>query len=504
MAIHLGLDVGTQGVKAVLLDPERGIVGRAAAALATIPDLPHGHSEQHPEDWRRAIVRACHDLRERCAPHYARVASLGVSGQQHGLVLLDADHAVVRPAMLWNDVRCAAECAEIVAAVGGAERLFELTGLGGLPPGFTAGKLRWLLRHEPDLFGRVARVLLPHDWVNLWLTGRAATEAGDASGTGWLDVRGRRWSHELCDATAPGTRGLLPELLAPGAPVGDLRPAVALELGLPPGVLVAHGAGDNMAAAIGAGATGAGVAVASLGTSGTVFVRVDEPVCDRHGEIAPFCDSTGAWLPLGCTMNATVATEAMRECLGADLSRFEALVAEAPAGADGVLCLPFLTGERSPDLPAGTGALLGLTPRNLHPANLARAAMEGVTFGLCRLLDRLQALDVEVRELRLTGGGSNSRTWRAVMASASGVPVRTGIDADAAALGAAILGGWTHAREHGEPQLTIGAFRSRLGLGEELAEVAVDPAAAEVYARRRVAWRAAVEALATVFPRLQA
>jgi D-xylulose kinase len=501
MTTFLGLDLGTQGLKAVLLDPERGLVATAGRPLATIQGLPSGHSEQQPADWIEAARGACADLRRSAAGALAAVAAVGVSGQQHGLVALDAADRVLRPALLWNDVRAARESAEILAAVGGSEAACAHFGLAALPPGFTAGKLRWLWRHAPQQFAAIRRVLLPHDFLNLWLTGRPTSEAGDASGTGWFDVRRRRFAAELCAATAPGTAALLPEVLEAGAAVGTVRPAVAAELGIPAAALVATGAGDNMAAAIGAGAVRPGIAVLSLGTSGTVFAHSAEPVCDPAGEIAPFCDSTGAHLPLGCTMNATVATELARRLGGYDLPAFERAVAAIPAGAEGLLCLPFFTGERSPDLPTATGAFVGIDPRNATTAHLARAAMEGATFALARLLDRLRGLGLRIDELRLTGGGSRSPTWARIVAAVAGAPVRIGVDADAAALGAAIQALWTWRRAGGETALGIAACRDALGLDDDLETLDCVPKDRERYAERRPAWQRLVDAMIPTYPK---
>src|SRR5690606_12380939 len=375
MATYLGFDVGTQSVKALLLDGQRGVLGTATHPRATIAGRPPGHSEQHPGDWLDAIAYTARQLAAAHGAEYRAVAAIGVSGQQHGFVPLDEDFAVLRPAKLWNDTSSAAQCAAIIAEVGGAQRLFDLTG-NALPPGFTAGKIRWLRDCEPERFARLRHVLLPHDYVNWWLTGEATCEAGDASGTGMLDVRGRRFAQPVLDAVAPGLEAMLPRMVAPGAPAGTLCRRAADALGLPEGILVGHGGGDNMMAAVGAGAVVPGVAVLSLGTSGTVFACAEQPICDPRGEIAAFCDSTGRWLPLGCTMNATVATELTRNLFAQSIAGFEHEAASAPPGCDGVLCLPFFTGERSPGLPGGTGAFLGLTPANARPSHLTRAAME--------------------------------------------------------------------------------------------------------------------------------
>jgi len=317
VSLYLGLDVGTQSVKAILLDPERGIVATGHAPLAMIPSLPPGHSEQHPSDWLRGCGLATRQALSTLPGAAPRVRALAVSGQQHGLVALDAERRVLRPAKLWNDVSSAAECEALTRELGGTKKLFALTG-NRMAPGFTGGKVRWLRVHEPQNFARLQLVLLPHEYVNLWLTGTATCEAGDASGTGWFDVRARAPSTAVCDAIAPGLSRMLPRLLAPGEPAGRLEAAAAQALGLPPGLLVGSGSGDNMMAAIGAGAVAPGTLVMSLGTSGTVFACADRPVCDEGGEIAAFCDATGQWLPLGCTMNATVSTELTRRLL--DLS----------------------------------------------------------------------------------------------------------------------------------------------------------------------------------------
>ncbi len=500
MTAFLGLDIGTQGVKVLLLDPERGPLDVAARPLTTLEGLPQGHSEQHPADWIDAVRGALADLRARAPADFRRIAAIGVSGQQHGLVALDAGHDVIRPAMLWNDVRCAAECREIVASLGGAAGMFASTGLASLPPGFTAGKLRWLFRHEPASFARLRHVLLPHDYVDLWLTGRLTAEAGDASGTGMLDVRARRYHDAACEAVAPGARGLLAPLCGAGDAIGTLRDELACELDLPHGVLVAAGGGDNMMAAIGAGAVEPGVAAMSLGTSGTIFAFADQPICDSDGEIAPFCDSTGHWLPLGCTMNATVATEAARALFGRDLGVFETEVARVPVGCDGVACVPFFTGERSPDLPTATASFHGLGPRNTTAAHLERAAMEGATFALARLLDRLRDLGMVTRELRLTGGGSRSATWRRIVAAACDATVRVGIHPDAAALGAAIQAGWTWRRDRGEHALTLAAHRRSLKLDDALGELVPSPDEVEAYCGIRAHWQHVVDAVTTTFP----
>jgi D-xylulose kinase len=500
VALYLGIDLGTQSLKALLLDPERGIAGVAAAPLELRPGLPPGHSEQDPADWLDALRTATAQVLRDSGADPAAIAGIGVSGQQHGLVPLDAEHRVIRPAKLWNDVSSAPQCAAIKRELG-AKRLFALTG-NHLPPGFTGGKVRWLAEHEPHHHERLALVLLPHDYVNLYLTGEACCEAGDASGTGFFDVVAREFVPEVMAAISPRLASCMPPLRAAGERAGTLRAAAARELGLRAGCLVSTGGGDNMMAALGAGAVRPGVVVLSLGTSGTVFAFAERPVTDPDGEIAAFCDSTGGWLPLGCTMNATVTTELTRKALGLSLAEFEATAGTAPPGAHGALCLPFFTGERSPDLPDASGAMLGLTPASYAPPALARASIEGATFALARLLDRLVALGAPVHEVRLTGGGSHSELWQQIVADACARPVAVGVAPDAAALGAAIHACWTHRRQQRAGYAAAECVRE-LGLDAGLTIREPERDAVEVYRHRRQAYQRAVDALAPVFGELR-
>jgi xylulokinase len=305
-------------------------------------------------------------------------------------------------------------------------------------PGFTAPKILWLKRHEPAHFARLAHVLLPHDYLNFQLTGRMRMEYGDASGTALMDVRTRTWSKEICDAIDPALLGMLPALGSSCEPVGELLPALRERWRLPAGVVISAGGGDNMMGAIGTANVVPGRVTASLGTSGTIFACSAQPAIDPNGEIAAFCDSTDAWLPLVCTMNVTVATEAARNLFGWSHAQSEAAIASVPAGSDGLLFLPYLTGERTPNLPRGTGVFHGLTPQTMRPAHLMRATMEGVTLGLAYGLAGLRELGVTPREVRLIGGGSKSAAWRQICADVFGCRVVTLKESEGAALGGAI------------------------------------------------------------------
>ncbi|MGA0854919.1 MAG: xylulokinase, partial [Luteolibacter sp.] len=290
----------------------------------------------------------------------------------------------------------------------------------------------------PENFARLAHVALPHDFLNLKLTGSLRMEFGDASGTALMDVRSRSWSKKICDVIDARLTDMLPPLGSSLEPAGMLRAELAAEWGLTSNIIVSSGGGDNMMAAIGTGNTRPGIVTASLGTSGTIFACADQPVIDPQGEIAAFCDSADHWMPLLCTMNVTVATEAFRKLFGWDHATMDAQISSVAPGADGLLFLPYLQGERTPNLPHGCGVLHGMTTSNITPAHMARAAMEGVTLGMSYGLRRMESLGLKPSEIRLTGGGSQSPVWRQILADVFGYPVVTMESAEGAALGAAI------------------------------------------------------------------
>jgi D-xylulose kinase len=352
-------------------------------------------------------------------------------------IALDRQGNVIRPAKLWCDTSTTAECDAFRHHFGGAQALIEKVGLDMLP-GYTAPKILWLKHHEPGNFARMTTVLLPHDYINFSLTGRFAMEYGDASGTALLDVRTRTWSRDVLDFIDPTLEKKMPRLQSSLTPCGILLDQLAHKWGLPIDVQVSAGGGDNMMGAIGTGNVEPGRVTASLGTSGTIYAYSEKPVIDPGGEIAGFCDSTDAWLPLVCTMNVTVATEAVCRLFHWTHAQFDEAVGSVPPGADGLLFLPYLQGERTPNLPNGTGVLHGLTTRNMTPAHLARATVEGVTLGLAYGLRRLRSLGIAPNEIRLTGGGSHSAAWRRICADIFGCRVVTLVESEGAALGAAI------------------------------------------------------------------
>ncbi|HEV7927432.1 MAG TPA: xylulokinase [Verrucomicrobiae bacterium] len=446
----LGVDSGTQSTKVLVVNARDGaVVGEGTRAYGLIAGLPPGAKEQHPRTWRDAARQAIQDALRQAKASAAEVAAIGVSGQQHGFVPLDKEGKVIRPAKLWCDTSTASECDQITNKLGGVKAVIEEIG-NAILPGFTASKILWLKRKEPKNYARLATVLLPHDYLNFWLTGNKVMEFGDASGTALLDVKKRQWSRAVIQAIDPALEGALPPLAASDQPAGTLQESTALELGLSEKVLVSAGGGDNMMGAIGTGNTVAGVVTASFGTSGTIYACSERPVIDSQGEIAAFCDSTNRWLPLLCTMNVTVATEMVRTDFDMTHEQFADEAAKAPAGSDGLLLLPYLEGERTPNVPHGTGVWFGANPKTFTAAHFARAAMEGVTLGMNYGLRRLRQLGVKPRQIRVTGGGAKSKLWRQIMADVFDAEVVTVKVSEGAAYGAALQALWCWRLQRGE------------------------------------------------------
>ena len=442
--LTLGVDVGTQGVKALLYDTaSKAVVGRGAASYPLSTPRP-GAAEQDPEDWLQgmavAISAATAGLGGRS------IAAVAVSGQQHGLVAVDAAGVAVRPAKLWCDVEAASEAAELSVHTG-------LT----TPAGFTAPKILWLKRHEPANFDATAHVLLPHDYVNFVLTGVLCCEASDASGTGVFDPVSRTFNAAACEFVDPrllgpskdvrggGPGAMLPAIMPPHAPIGKVTAAAAQRFGLPAGCLVAPGGGDNAMAALGAGAVSpGGMLVCSLGTSGTLFCAAPRPIVEPTGSVAPFNDAAGVGgLPLLCTQNCTGPAAEVRTAWG--LSHTQAEEAAVAAGVPGrdaapLLFLPYLGGERTPNWPHATGALLNLRPGMLaQPGKVYRAAIEGAAFALREGYERMMAAGMPpATELLLVGGAAASDLWASIIAGAFNLPVRRAGETEAAALGAAL------------------------------------------------------------------
>jgi xylulokinase len=448
--LFLGIDCGTQGTKAIILDAISGQVLGQGAAAHTMISGANGRREQDTQQWLEAFTLATRRALLAANVDGQSILGIGVSGQQHGLVLLDDQGEVLRPAKLWCDTETSAENDRLLTHLGGEKGSLERLGVV-IAPGYTVSKLLWTKEQHPVVFSRIARILLPHDYLNFWLTGRACSEYGDASGTGYFNVRTRQWDLQLLrDIDASGRlQAALPELIDAHQSVGTILPAIAEHLGINPNALVSSGGGDNMMGAIGTGNIQPGAITMSLGSSGTVYAYSEVPKVSPDASVATFCSSSGGWLPLICTMNLTNATGAIRELFDLDLQQFNDLVAEAPIGADGVSMLPFLNGERVPALPHATGSLHGLTLDNLTQANLCRAAVEGTTFGLRYGLDLLRHNGLQSRSICLIGGGSKSAVWRQIVADIMNTPVICTEQSEAAALGAAIQAAWCKSWSNG-------------------------------------------------------
>ena len=446
----IGIDSGTQSTKALVVDAKSGkLLGEGSRAYGLISGLPAGAKEQHPADWIDATESSIRAALKQAKATAGEVRAIGVSGQQHGFVPLDKKGEVIRPAKLWCDTSTADECEEIMAKLGGLKGSVKELGNAVLP-GFTAGKILWLKKNEPKNFRRLAKVLLPHDYLNFWLTGNAVMEFGDASGTALLNVRTRKWSKKTLKAIDAGLEAKLPKLISSDQPAGTLQAATARRLGLRTDVLVSAGGGDNMMGAIGTGNTRPGVVTASFGTSGTIYACAGKPVVDPKGEIAAFCDSTNRWLPLLCTMNVTVATELIRKDFKWTHAQYEAAARKAPAGSDGLLLLPYLEGERTPNVPDGTGVYFGVRAGTFTEKHFARATMEGVTLGMNYGLRRLEKLGVKPTQIRATGGGANSKLWRQIMADIFNAQVVTLKVGEGAAYGAALQALWSLRNNQGD------------------------------------------------------
>jgi len=449
-SLLLGIDVGTSSTKCALIDDEGRQLAVAENGYSFDSPQP-GWAEQDPQSWWLAAVGAIRQVLERSQADPRGIAGVGLTGQMHGLVLLDDAGQVLRPCIMWNDQRSAPQCERLERELG-LPRLLALTG-NRMLPGFTAPKIAWVREHEPEVWSRVRRILLPKDYLRYRLSGSFLTEASDASGTLLFDCARRRYSDEMLAAL-----GVVPELL-PACHEGTeattkLAADVAALTGLPEALPIVGGGGDQAAQAIGTGTISEGVVSATLGTSGVVFAASRAFRGTADGSLHAFCHAMpGRWHLMGVMLSAAGSLAWFAESLAQDAKRvsiethtdlYEILCAEAstaPPGCDGLTFLPYLSGERTPHADANArGAFAGLAARHRRP-HLVRAVLEGVTFGLVDCLDLVRGAGIEVREVRLTGGGARSPFWRQLCADAFGVPVVTVNASAGAAFGAAILAG---------------------------------------------------------------
>jgi len=437
MPLLLGLDIGTTGAKALICDEQGRVLAIATAEYPLHSPQPLW-SEQNPADWWRGAQAA---IRESVSKvEAASIAGLGLTGQMHGAVFLDKDDNVIRPALLWNDQRTAAECDEITRRVGAA-RLIEIAGNPALT-GFQAPKILWLRNHEPEYYARLAQVLLPKDYIRFMLIGERAADASDAAGTLLLDLRQRDYSAEILDKLEI-KREWLPRVVEGPEVTGKLKPEVAKELGLPGGLPVIAGGGDNAAAAVGTGVVRSGVVSSSIGTSGVIFAHSDSIALDPGGRLHTFCHAVpNQYHLMAVTLSAGGAFRWLRDTLkAASYDEMTTAAASIPPGAEGLLFLPYLTGERTPHLdPLARGAFIGLTARHTQ-AHLIRAVMEGVVHSLRDGVEIMRGLGVPLGQVRATGGGGRSALWRQMQADIYNAEVVTLAAEEGPAYGAALLAG---------------------------------------------------------------
>lgn len=447
--VFLGIDVGTSGTKTLAVREDGTILGKASAEYPCFVPKPLW-SEQNPDDWYRAVVKTVREVMAACKIAPSAVRGIGLSGQMHGSVFLDRENRVIRPAILWNDQRTAEECRDIEAAAGGRNRLIQLVANPAMT-GFTAPKILWLRKNEPDAFAKTVKVLLPKDEIRRRLTGEFATEVSDASGTLLLDVANRCWSKQLLDALELD-ESLLPRVYESEEVTGRLTPEAAEELGLTTDCVVVGGAGDCAAGAVGNGIVKTGLLSTSIGTSGVMFVHSDEVKIDPKGRVHTFCHAVrGKWHMMGVSLCSGGSLQWFRNAL-CDAQRAEAEqagrdiydmlseeAAATPVGAEDLYFLPYLSGERTPHAdPNARGAFIGLH-LNHRRGHLVRALMEGVTYSLRDSLEIFRELAIPVEEIRASGGGSKSPFWRQMQADVFGRCVTTVNTDEGPAYGVALL-----------------------------------------------------------------
>lgn len=485
----IGLDIGTSGVKGVALREDGAVAATATREYPLLTPRP-GWAEQNPEDWWRAAVEA---LRELVGASDGVVDGIGLTGQMHGAVFLDAEGRVIRPAILWCDQRTGAEAEAMTAAVGEA-RVREITANPVLT-GFQAPKILWLRRNEPDNFRRVRHVLLPKDYIRYRLTGAFLSEVSDASGTSLFDVPNRQWSNEIL-ATLDLPRDWFPDTVESPTEAGRVSGEAARETVLSEGTPVCGGGGDQAAGAVGAGIVRPGVVSSTVGTSGVVFAYADRPWTDPLGRIHTFCHAVpGAWHVMGVMLSAGGALRWLRDTLDyPDYATMTADAATVPAGADGLVFLPYLTGERTPHKdPNARAVFFGLTLSHTR-AHMARAVLEGVAFGLNDSFRIFRELDVPMDEVRAAGGGARSPLWLQIQADVTGLPHRRLNVDEGPAYGAAILAGVCTGRFSSIPEATDRFLRP-------ISEVAPNPTHRARYEDAYALYRSLYAQVAGEFPK---
>lgn len=443
MSIYAGIDCGTQSTKVILIETKSNKILGIGSASQDLISHSNGLREQDPKWWIDALKQAFSLAIKNTGIDPQQISALSVSGQQHGLVSLDKNGDVLYPAKLWCDTQTAPENDEILSSIGGNDNCIAELGLV-VATGYTASKILWLKKNHPKLWQQLDCILLPHDYINFWLTGRKVMEYGDASGTGIFDTKSRTWSSKLvsCIDYSGILANALPEIIDSTTIVGNPTPEICSLLGLSPKTLIISGSGDNMMGAIGTGNIKPGIVTMSLGTSGTLFSYIDKPFNQSSEMIANFCSANNGWLPLICTMNVTSATSLLQNVFKYDLTQFNQALENSPIGSQGVQILPFFNGERIPPLPTAKASIHGLDLDNFSLDNICRATVEAITYGLCYGLNLMRKQGLVVDQIRLIGGGSKSHIWRQIIADITNCELICLTNAEAAALGAALQAAW--------------------------------------------------------------
>jgi len=509
MSYLLGIDIGTSGTKSLICDSSGQVLATASAEHDISSPQP-GWSEQDPSQWWSAVIKATKSVVAKAKIDPSQVSGIGLSGQMHGSVFLDdSPHEsaeALRPALLWNDQRTVAECDELEKAAGSRKKLIEMTGNPALT-GFTAPKILWLRNHEPAIFEKTRHVLLPKDYIRYRMTGEYATEVGDASGTSLLNVKKRKWNKQLIDALKLDMQ-LLPRCYESHEVSGNLTSWAAGQLGLNVGTPVVGGSGDQPAGAVGNGIVASGIVSATMGTSGVVFAHADKPVYDVKGRVHTMCAAVeGKWCVFGCMLSAGGSFQWFRNTLGQaevkaakrkGVDPYALLIAEAEhskAGAEGLRFMPYLTGERCPHAdPYARGGWVGLTARHTR-ADMIRALLEGVTFGMNDALRVIRKMDIPVETVRLSGGGARSKFWRQLQTDIYDAPTAVINSEEGPAYGVAILAGVGTGVWKDVPQACEAVI-------SETERREPDPAMATFYAKAHKQYRRLYPALKDQFPKL--
>lgn len=436
MAIIAGIDCGTQSTKVICYDSKTKYILAKTSSTHKLISKDDGSREQETSWYKNAIIDCFSQIPSNIKEE---IEGIGVSGQQHGFVALDNEGKSITSVKLWCDTSTADQCNYLTKKLGGEDKVFSLIG-NQILPGYTASKVLALKQNHPEVYKKLAHILLPHDYINYFLTGNYVMEKGDASGTAFFDVVNQYWSKEVLKAMDEDQDLLLklPKLINVNESVGNVSCETAKMLGIKESVIVSCGGGDNMMGAIGCGCTKEGNLVMSMGTSGTLFGYSDSCVTDKKGRLAAFMSSSGGYLPLLCTMNFTVVSEQLRNALGLSVSDFDNFASQAQAGANGLVILPYFNGERTPNYPNGEAAMVGMNINNTSKENIARASLESAVFGMKVGLEAFIEQGFSATKLLIIGGGANSKIWAQIVCDIFELPVEIPSIKESAAFGGAL------------------------------------------------------------------